>query len=123
MRDDSTRLLPRISTTVSVGTSTSVISLESSVSRMRALRLSRTFFSCPEYVCRMNHCCMTYTFLRNPEEAVNLIEQEREQLVGGVEIGCEEDDGDDRYDRRVPDLEGRGPGCAAQLRAHVAQAL
>src|SRR2546423_7592954 len=121
MRDDSTRLLPRISTTVSVGTSTSVISLESSVSRMRALRLSRTFFSCPEYVCRMNHCCMTYTFLRHPEEAVNLIEQERENPVHDEEVGGEEDDGDDRDDRRVPDLQGRGPRRPAQLRAHVAQ--
>jgi hypothetical protein len=32
------------------------------VSRMRAFRLSRTFFSCPEYVWRMNHCCMTIKF-------------------------------------------------------------
>src|SRR5437763_942359 len=110
MRDDSTRLLPRISTTVSVGTSTSVISLESSVSRMRALRESRTFFSCPEYVCRMNHCCMTYTFLRHPEEAVNLIQQKREHPVHGEEVCGEEDDCDDRDDRRVPDLQGRGQG-------------
>src|SRR5688500_17828948 len=63
MRADSIRLLPRISTTVSVGTKTSVISFCRSVSRIRAFKLSRTVFSCPEYVCRMNHCCIKKLFL------------------------------------------------------------
>src|SRR6185436_7226699 len=39
MRDDSIRSFPRISTTVSVGTRTSVISLSRSVSRTRAFNL------------------------------------------------------------------------------------
>src|ERR1051325_3852441 len=123
MRDDSTRLLPRISTTVSVGTSTSVISACRSVSRTRAFRLSRTFFSCPEYVCRMNHCCMAETSSRHSEEAVNLVEQKREETVGDIEVRGEEDDGEDRDDGRVPDLQARRPRRAPQLRPHVAHEL
>ena len=42
-----------------------------------------------------------------------LIEQEREELVCGVEVRGEEDDGDDRDDRRVPDLVRRRPSRAS----------
>src|SRR3954470_23119540 len=72
----------------------------------------------------MNHCCMTLSVpLGRPEEAVYLVEQEREQAVYAVEIGCEECDGDYRDDGRVPDLKGLGPSRAPQLRAHVAHEL
>src|ERR671912_2280034 len=123
------RLLPRISTTVSVGTSTSVISACKSVSRMRAFRLSRTFFSCPEYVCKMNHCCIALTLSppRRPlgaaDEPLHLLDEEREGAVNRVEVDREEQDGDDRDDRRVPDLHGRRPRHAPQLGADVAHEL
>src|SRR5918997_4638114 len=127
IRDDSTRLLPRISTTVSVGTSTSVISLWRSVSRTRALRLSRTFFSCPEYVCRMNHCFISKLPRRSPsggpEQLLQLRNQERETLVHDPQVDGEEDDGDDGDDRRVPDFEAARPGDSPQLPARVAYEL
>src|ERR1044071_1049537 len=72
----------------------------------------------------MNHCCMTLSASPlGPEEAVNLIEHEREQAVDDEEVRGEERDGHNRDDGRVPDLMGRGPRRPAQLRAHVAHEL
>src|ERR1044071_9035212 len=73
----------------------------------------------------MNHCCITLSAspLGRPEELVNLVEHEREQLVYAVEVRGKERDGDDCDDGRVPDLYGRGPGRAPQLRADVSHEL
>src|SRR6185295_2515259 len=109
MRADSMRLLPRISTTVSVGTSTSVISSWRSVSRIRAFKLSRTFFSCPEYVWRINHCCITKLFSSGKaqppcylcDHPVQTVNQLRHPEIHQKQINREKDHGDERDDGRV----------------------
>src|ERR671918_1687620 len=117
MRVDSIRLLPRISTTVSVGTRTSAISFCRSVSRIRAFKLSRTFFSCPEYVCRMNHCCITKLFssgkAQPPCDLSNQPFQSRDEIrhaeIDQPQINRKKHHGDQRDDGRVLDVNESRP--------------
>src|SRR5919106_6955250 len=127
MRADSIRLLPRISTTVSVGTKTSVISFCRSVSRIRAFKLSRTFFSCPEYVCRMNHCCITKLFssgeAQPPCYLANQPFQSRNEIshaqIDQKQVNRKKDHSDYCDDGRVLDVNESRPRNALHLSSHV----
>src|SRR6185295_15561145 len=129
MRADSMRLLPRISTTVSVGTRTSLISFWRSVSRMRAFRLSRTFFSCPEYVWRMNHCCIRKLFpsgeAQQPcyflNQPIQPYDQARQSLIHSKQVNGEKDNGDDRDDGRVLHVFEIRPGDPSHLGPDLVQ--
>src|SRR5829696_8968540 len=104
MRDDSMRLLPRISTTVSFGSNTSVICSASSMSRIRAWRLSTTLFSCPEYVWIKYHCFIvnylkTRQFADHPGQTVQEIYP---GFVDNKKVQREENNADDNDDHRVP---------------------
>src|SRR5215217_7256038 len=117
MRDDSMRLFPRISTTVSFGSNTSVICSASSMSRIRAWRLSTTLFSCPEYVWIKYHCFISKTL--SPRDLVNNpcngFQNVHPRLIDQKKVNSKEDNADDDDDGRVLYILRRRKCSAVQL--------
>src|SRR5687768_5285963 len=120
------RLLPRISTTVSLGSSTSVICSPNSMSRIRALRLSTTLFSCPEYVWMKNHCFIMEKPLVTRylvDQPCQPVEKVLPPVVDGEQIDREEDDVYDHDDSRILDVLGRRERRAVELFPGVADEI
>src|SRR6476620_2077998 len=119
------RLLPRISTTVSFGSNTSVICSASSMSRIRAWRLSTTLFSCPEYVWIKYHCFIvnylkTRQFVDHPGQAVKEIDP---RPIDNKKVQGKENNADDDDDHRVPDIFRRREARSFQFFAGVSDKI
>src|ERR1700731_3645418 len=98
MRDDTTFLPPRTSTTSSIGISTRPILSCKLNADTRLSRLSLTFFSKPEYVWMMYHCIAVK--LCSPSDAENFVDvvlTHRHQPIHNPQKDTEEEHGSDNH--------------------------
>src|SRR6266436_5044270 len=124
MRDETTFLPPRTSTTSSIGISTRPILSCKLNADTRLSRLSLTFFSKPEYVWMMYHCiAVKLCFPSDAENFVNAHHTHLNEPVYNCQKYAEEENrGDDDAGGRYHVFPAR-PGDLLHLHANVVQKL
>src|SRR5271168_1323995 len=120
MREETTFLPPRISTTSSIGISTRPILSCKLNADTRLSRLSLTFFSKPEYVWMMYHCiAVKFCVPSHTKYLKNPCNTELHQPIHNCQKYAEEKNrGDDHAGRRNNIFPAR-PGHLLHLHAHV----
>src|SRR5712692_4356747 len=85
------------------------------------LRLSRTLFSYPEYVCTMYHCFAMVISRPSPCDLENPLDAMEQQRVDDPQEEREDEDRHDHHRRRPAHFLPRGPGGALELPLHLDQ--
>src|SRR5277367_2135166 len=124
MREETTFLPPRISTTSSIGMSTRPILSCKLNADTRLSRLSLTFFSKPEYVWMMYHCIAVKLCIpSDTEDFENPCDTQLHQPIHNRQKYPEEENRRDHHAGRRNYVLAARPGHLLHFHAHVVQKL
>src|SRR5271168_4741224 len=124
MREETTFLPPRISTTSSIGMSTRPILSCKLNADTRLSRLSLTFFSKPEYVWMMYHCiAVKFCVPSNTENFEHSRDAHLDQPIHDRQKDSKEEHGGDNHAGRRDYVFAAGPGHLLHFHANVVQKL